>query len=50
MSERSLGTGLGLGLFLISRVDEAVLGFELFFWSRGEEGKEFSSMDVSGAT
>lgn len=50
MSEHSLGTSVGLGLFLISRVDEAILGFGLGFWSRGEEGKEFSSMDMSHAT
>ena len=50
MSEHRLGTSVGLGLFLISCVDEAILGFGLFFWNRGEEGKEFSSMDVSCAT
>lgn len=50
MSEHSLGTSMGLGLFLISCVDEAILGFGLFFWSRGEGEKEFSSMYVSCAT
>lgn len=50
MSEHSLGTSVRLGLFLISSVDEAILGFGLCFWSWGEEQKEFSSTDVSCAT
>lgn len=49
MSEHSLGMSMGLGLFLISLVDEAFLGFGLFFLSSGEEEKEFSSTDVSCA-
>lgn len=32
MSEHSLGMSMGLGLFLISRVDEAILGFGLVFF------------------
>jgi len=49
MSEHSLGTSVDQGLFLISSVDEASLGFGLCFWSRGEEEKEFSPVDVSCA-
>lgn len=37
MSEHSLGTSMGLGLFLISCVDEAILGFG-FFFGAGEKG------------